>query len=98
MTDEERNLISESRLWIDKVESVHGAFDGTSHPRLCLPPEADRHLRNLAEAIAECENILQTFAGRIDASKEALNEIAGRPRKIHQRLDDVVLPARLLDE
>ena len=95
MTDEEHALINQSRHWMDKVESVRGAFDNIGHPRVCLPVEAALHLRGLAEAIAECEHIVQTFAGRIDASKEALNEIAARLRTLHRRLDDVVLPASI---
>lgn len=97
MSNEAQILINEVRHWIDKVDSVQGPFDGTSHPRLSLPIETALHLRNLAEAIAECEHILQTFAGRIDASKEVLGEIAIRLRKIHQHLDDVVLPAAIAD-
>lgn len=96
MTDEEKALISESCHWITKVESVTGPFDGASHPRLCLPVEAALQLRNIAEATAECEQIVLALAGRVYASKETLNEIASRLRTIHQRLDDVVLPATVL--
>lgn len=97
MTQEERDIIDESAHWIAKVEAVKGAFDNTSHPRVSLPLEAALHLRNLGEAIAECEHILQTIGGRIGTSKEALNEIANRLRTIHQRLDYVVLPASIAE-
>lgn len=97
MSNEVQTLINEARHWIDKVDSVQGPFDGTSHLRLSLPIDTALHLRNLAEAIAECEHIAQIFAGRIDSSKEVLGEIATRLRKIHQRLDDVVLPAAIAD-
>lgn len=94
MTDEERTQLDGLSYWNAKIHAIEGAFGG---PHIRLSLVAAKQLRNISEAIAECEAVIQTFAGRIDSSNEALGEVAGLLRTIHQRLDDVVLPATISD-
>jgi hypothetical protein len=97
MTYEEKELVDRLSVWVARLEQSASQFDQTNTLGVQLPLAAARQLRNLSEAVVECECVIQTFAGRVDASKEALSEVAGCLRTIHRRLDDVVLPAATTD-
>jgi hypothetical protein len=95
MTDEERELIDVLRQRTATIQASAHALDKATKKRLCLPIGVANFLRHTSQAIAECESVVQTFAGRIDPSKEALQQIASRLREIHRSLDDLILPAAI---
>lgn len=97
MTDEEKNLLAGLNHWSSRIEDAAGQFDNANTLGIQLPAAAARQLRNLAEAVSACEQVVQSLVGRRDPPEEVLRQLAGHLRMIHRRLDDVVLPATVLD-
>lgn len=96
MTEEEKELLARSNYWSTQIEEV-AAQIGDANLDIKLPAVADRQLRNLAEAASACEQLVWSFVYRRDPSEELLRLLAGHLGRIHRRLDDIVLPATVLD-
>jgi hypothetical protein len=90
MTHEEAELLEIANSHVALISEFQAL-----EPPLGLPFEAARQLRHVSEAIAGCELVLYGFAGRITPSKEALLHLGTLLRSIHQRLDEIVLPAEI---
>ena len=94
MTDEE---IEPTDVLCQRTTAIRTSADAleATKKRLSFPIGVAKFLRHTSQAIADCESVVQTFAGRIDPSKEALQQVADRLREIHRSLDDLILPAAI---
>ncbi len=95
MADDEKELFASLNYWSTRIVEAGGQFDNANTMGIQLPVAASRQLRNLSEAVSACEQLVQSLVGKTNPSEEVLRRVADQLRTIHQRLDDVVLPATL---
>jgi hypothetical protein len=97
MTNVEKEVLAPLIYWSSRIEEAADQFDNVNTLGVRLPAAADRQLRNLAEATLAAQEVIQKLVNSRDSAEEILRQVAGRLGIIARELDNVVLPATVLD-
>ena len=93
MTDEESALLASLDNKTTEIEVMGDLILEAAKNGQRLPFSVKDFLRTISEAAAECESVIEEFAAGSGPSDDALQQVAGHLRKVHQNLGHLILHA-----